>query len=297
MDKPLIQVVLGPTCSGKTSLAISLAGQFHGAVISADSRQVYAGMNIGTAKPPEAFSAHAHDVLSPVSVQDVPHYLFNVASPVDPLSLADWQTMAQQVLAGLTEQGKQVILAGGTMLYIDSVVHNYTIPHVPPNGELRAELESRGAPALYLELMKLDPAAGKFIEPHNTRRIIRALEVIKATGQAFSLLREKRESPYDFELLGLFPGWEALRSNITKRTHDMFTSGLIDEVRALRDKFGDISLLETMVYRQGLQVLGGELDTAQAIVEAVRDQMRYARRQMSWWKGRREITWVQKPKY
>ena len=292
MNKPRALVVLGPTGSGKTSLAIDLAKKHNGEIISADSQQVYAGMNIGTAKPTPAFSDITHSHMTADIVEGVSHYLFNIAKPDTPLSLSDWQSMAKEVLSDIVSRGKTPIIAGGTMLYIDSIVRNYTIPEVAPDPEYREGLEAQDTKTLYALLLEKDAPAQAFIEPHNKRRIIRALEVIKATGKPFSALRETKESPYEFELTGIFPGWEIMQERMQIRTEKMFADRLVEETQKLRDEFGDISLLHTMNYAQALDILNQEKNTAEAILEAVRVQMRYAHKQMSWWKGREEINWV-----
>lgn len=286
-------VILGPTASGKTNYAIELAKQRPSIIISADSRQVYAGMNIGTAKPEEAWAQVPHSPLTPDSVHGIDHYLFNIRTPDTPLTLAEWQTMAQDALALAETQKRHPILVGGTMLYIDSIVHNYTLPQVAPDKGLRAQLEEEPIEDLYSRLMKQDPAARTFIEPGNKRRIIRALEVINSTGKPFSALRRQRPSPYSFALLGIFPGWEELKVRIRERHTNMFKDSLLPEMTELRHEYGaSLPLLSTLNYLQAGKVLDNLLPLPEAIEENIRVNMRYARRQMSWWRGRKEIEWI-----
>src|SRR3989344_8124111 len=179
MKKPKITVIVGPTASGKTDYAIALAKKTGGEIISADSRQIYTGMNIGTAKPQGAFSRQAHDVLQADMVDGIPHFLFNVTSPDKPWTLPQWQAAANRVLEDIIKRGKQPLLVGGALLYVDSIVKNFSIPAVEPDQAFRDILEQEDAPALYGRLMKADPAAVNFIEPHHKQRIIRALEVIE----------------------------------------------------------------------------------------------------------------------
>ncbi|MBI1833453.1 MAG: tRNA (adenosine(37)-N6)-dimethylallyltransferase MiaA, partial [Candidatus Andersenbacteria bacterium] len=173
-EKLHLKVIVGPTAAGKTDYAIQIAQQTNGAVISADSRQLYAGMNSGTAKPQEAWNSNAHDIFTADLVNDIPHYLLNVRTPNNPMTLTEWQEAAFHII----DQSHNPLLVGGTMLYVDSIVFNYSVPNVSPNESLRAELETQSTNDLYAKLLTQDPAAKEFIEPHHKRRIIRALEVI-----------------------------------------------------------------------------------------------------------------------
>ncbi|MEX1112391.1 MAG: tRNA (adenosine(37)-N6)-dimethylallyltransferase MiaA [Candidatus Andersenbacteria bacterium] len=291
--KPEVTIILGPTASGKTNYAIELAKQRPSLIISADSRQVYAGMNIGTAKPEEAWSSEPHSPMTPDSVQGIDHYLFNVRTPDAPLTLAEWQSMAQDALRLALEHDLHPIIVGGTMLYVDSIVHNYTLPQVAPDQTLRAQLEKEPVEDLYSQLIEQDPSAQSFIAPGNKRRIVRALEVIKATGKPFSTLRAQQPSLYSFTLIGLFPGWEELKERIQTRHAAMFANGLIEETEELRNRYTpSVPLLATLNYLQAGKVLDNTLSLPEAVEENIRVNMRYARRQMSWWRGREEIRWI-----
>lgn len=300
-EQPVI-VIVGPTASGKTDYALELARRVNGEVISADSRQVYAGMNIGTAKPPLRGASLAlqqggpaentHDVLTADVVGGIPHFLFNVTSPDKPWTLPQWQAAANRVLEDIIKRGKQPLLVGGTMLYVDSIVKNFSIPAVEPDQAFRDILEQEDAPALYGRLMKADPAAVNFIEPHHKQRIIRALEVIEKTGKPFSASRKRKPSPYEFEMVGLFPGWDVMKERISTRAKLMFDNGLLDETVGLCEKYGkDLPLLQTMNYKQAGAVLDDEATQEDALEETIRVNMKYAKRQMAWWKNRPEIAW------
>lgn len=290
---PRLVAIVGPTASGKTELGIALAQHIDGAVVSADSRQVYAGMNIGTGKPREAWREEAHEVLNADIVSDIPHYLFNIRSPNTPLMLAEWQSAAFTTIDSIIADGKMPLLVGGTMLYIDSVAKNFTIPAVQPNQQLRAHLEREATSFLYHELLAHDSAARAFIEPHHRRRIIRALEVIKATGKTFSQQRDAGPQRYHVITIGLFPNWQELRLRIRVRAENMVAGGLLEETRALIERYSStLSLLSTMNYIQAHKVLNGKISHTQAVEEMVRVNMRYAHRQMSWWRGRENITWL-----
>ena len=291
-DLPRLTVIIGPTASGKTDAAIALAEKQGGAVVSADSRQIYAGMNIGTAKPMEAWTSKVHDVLTPDSVQNINHFLFNISTPDHPLFLAQWQPDAFQVIDEIIAQSKHPILTGGTMLYVDSIVDNYSIPNVAPDYALRGKLARQSTADLYATLLAKDQAAKEFIEPHHAQRIIRALEVIAVSGQAFSATRQRQASRYACEVIGLFPGWDELRKRITFRSKGMVEIGLLEETDFLRKQFGaELPLLKTLNYNQAGRVLDGEISREEAVQLMIQQDMRYAHRQMSWWKRRLDITW------
>ncbi|PIT97986.1 MAG: hypothetical protein COT71_03085 [Candidatus Andersenbacteria bacterium CG10_big_fil_rev_8_21_14_0_10_54_11] len=340
-DKQRILAVIGPTGSGKTAVSVALAKkQANVAVVSADSRQVYAGMDVGTAKSslamksrtnkttPDQSTIHdaqnasrcePHDIFTPNVIEGVPHYLQNIRRPDELLTLAEWQEAAYRVLEYLVELGYKnkefspttpaAILAGGTMLYVDSIVYNYEIPPVPPDAALRAELEARPSAELYAELIQKDPAAAGFIQPKNARRIIRAIEVIAKTGRPFSASRRKREAKYDVQMIGLFPGWEELERRLRGRAEQMLFDGLMEETQRLIDRYGrDFPLLQTINYKQALSALAGKMTEREAVTEMTRVNLRYARRQMSWWfrktpstagprgrSARKEIRWFRDP--
>jgi len=312
-DMDELLVVVGPTASGKTQLGIEAARTLAGAVVSADSRQVYAGMNVGTASPQSSAAGQApqnhataqasqssaagqapHDILVPDAVGGIDHYLLNIRRPDQQLTLADWQAAAFTVIDSIHKQGRAPLLVGGTMLYMDSVVRNYAVPSVAPDSNLRARLAARSADELYRQLVSRDPAASEFVEPHNKRRIIRALEVMEATGEPFSRQRQAQAPRYDVTMIGLFPGWEKLERRIVQRSAAMFEEGLLEETQQLIEQYGvDLPLLATLNYREAVAVLEDRFTRDQTVERMIRADMRYARRQMAWWKGRSEITWFE----
>lgn len=283
----MIPVILGPTASGKTAYAIALAKQIGGAVISADSRQVYAGMNIGTAKPKEAWKSTVHAIEEADIIDGVPHYMLNIATLDTPYSLSDWLTAVHRLIPIIQQQNLVPIIAGGTMLYIDALVDGYSLPNIAPNELLRSELERLPAKELYAKLIAQDPDATAFIEAHNTRRIIRALEVMDATGKKFSELRAKKSSEHEFQITGIFDSYDVLRERITTRAQQMVADGLAEEIKAIQNKFlpagrqVPIPLLQTMNYKENCD-----------IDSMIQSNMRYAHRQMSWWKRRTDISWI-----
>jgi tRNA dimethylallyltransferase len=289
--KPKLIGIVGPTAAGKTALALRLAKQCRGAVVSADSRQVYAGMNIGTATPLHSASGGAqggqapHDALTPDTFDGVDHYLLNIRQPNSELTLAEWQRAARRVMRRIVDEGATPLLTGGSMLYVDSIIRNFAIPAVPAQRELRARLSRRGVKELFDELMRRDPAARAFVEPHNTRRIIRALEVIEVTNRPFSATRQQREPDFKVVTVGIFPGWDELETTIRRRAQAMVKEGLLEERERLVSRFGaDLPLLKTINYAQ--------VPDVEAMTRA---NLRYARRQMSWWRGRDDIAWFSDP--
>ena len=287
---PLI-AILGPTASGKTAYAIQLAKRLNGAIISADSRQVYAGMNIGAAKPPEAFTNTPHTAGTPDIIENVPHYLLNIATIDQPYTLSDWLTDATRALAIITENNQIPIIVGGTMLYIDALLDGYDLPDIEPNPEYRKQLEQQSVELLYQQLERVDPASCDFIEPHNTRRIIRALEVIQATGKKFSELR-KAQPQHASIRIGIFSDWETMKTNIEQRSRDILTQGLVAEATTLRDAYPTSPLLETINYKQALQFADHKLPEEETVASMSQATLRYAHRQMSWWNRRNDIGWI-----
>lgn len=292
MEKNKLITVIGPTASGKTAMGIKLAKELGGMIVSADSRQLYEGMDIGTAKPREIWLGRAHDVLTPDVIDGVRHFGFNIQTPDNQITLAWWQDAAFKMINKIIDAGPTPILVGGTMLYIDSVVKNYDIPDVEPQDELREQLGKQAVEILYKKLLERDPDAKQFIEPHHKQRIIRALEVIEVTNKLFSDQRKVRPLKYDVKMIGLFPGWDDLRERVNLRVREMMDGGLAEETLKLQNKYGaDLPLLKTMNYLQAGKVITGEMTAKEAVEEMARVNMRYARRQMSWWRGRKEIQW------
>ena len=187
--------IVGPTGVGKSRLAIHLAQTFNGEIVSADSRQVYRYMNIGTAKP------------TPHELSIVPHHLIDIVNPDEDFSLAQYHKLASEAVSEIQSRGKLVLLVGGSGQYVWSVVEGWEIPKVPPNPKLRHRLEERatkeGGNGLYQELVTIDPVTAQSISPHNIRRVIRALEVYQSTGVPFSQLKRKEKPPFKTLIIGL----------------------------------------------------------------------------------------------
>lgn len=274
---PLILIV-GPTAVGKTALAIDLAEQLQGEIVSADSRLFYRGMNIGTAKPSLEEQAR------------VPHHLIDIANPDEILSLAVFQQKAREAIEDVHTRNKTPFLVGGTGQYIRAVTEGWSPPEVEPDERLRSELEKlkeeKGIYWLYEKLKFMDIAAAEKIDPRNYRRTIRALEVIMTTGKKFSEQRGQRESPYHLITIGLTRPRPELYERVDQRIETMFASGFLDEVKSLLAKGYSPSLptMSAIGYQECIRVIKGELSEDQAKAEIRRATRVFVRRQANWFK-------------
>lgn len=270
--------IVGPTSIGKSKLALQLAQSFSGEIVSADSRQVYRYLDIGTAKP------------SQQELALVPHHLIDIINPNDDFSLAQYQELAYKAVEGIHKRNKLPLLVGGSGLYIWSVLEGWVIPEVPPNPEFRHSLEERASKAgedgLYQELLSVDPVAAQKIGRHNIRRIIRALEVARSTGIPFSQLQSKKAPPFSTLIIGLTTGRVGLYHRIDLRVDEMVERGLVEEVKKLLDMGYDLSLpaLSGIGYRQIGLFLKGELPLSLAIQRTKFETHRFARHQYAWFR-------------
>ena len=274
--------IVGPTGVGKTALAIELAERLNGEIVSADSRQIYRGMDIGTGKPTSE------------QLAQVRHNLIDRVDPDQSYTLAEYQADAYAAIESIFAQGKQPLLVGGTGLYIRAVTDGLMIPEVPPNPALRAELESRSGADLYAELQQIDPVAALKIDPRNVRRTIRALEVYRETGQRFSELGQVNPPPFAVRRLGLTLPREELYRRVDARVDEMIARGWLDEVRGLAAKYAwHLPALSSLGYPQMGAVLRGELTLADAAREIKHHTHRFIRHQYAWFHpGDARIAWV-----
>ncbi len=277
MQPPLIALV-GPTAVGKTALALDLARRLKGEIVSADSRQIYRAMDIGTARPTPAERAAA------------PHHLIDMVDPAADFSLALYQQQAYTLIADITERGRVPLLVGGTGQYLAAVLAGWQIPNVPPQPELRATLEAEarhaGATTLYERLQQVDPQAAASIGPDNLRRIIRALEVYTVTGQPISAQQTHRPPPYHITTLWLTLPRDRLYARIDARVDRMMQAGLLDEVRALlaAGYSWELPAMSGLGYRQFRPYFAGTA-TLDACVERLKyDTHAFARRQDNWFR-------------
>ena len=277
MPRRVIAIV-GATATGKTALGISLAGQLAGEIVNADSRQVYRGMDIGTAKPTATEQATAR------------HHLLDIVDPDETLTLANYLDAAKAALEDVWARGKQPIVVGGTGQYVWALLEGWRVPRVPPDPELRTRLEQqaaeRGAGSLVDELRAVDPLSADRIDPRNVRRVIRAIEVTRATGRPFSEWQQKDPPGYDIAVLGLRMDRPALHARIDGRVEAMMTAGLIEEVRGLRAAGYDCELpaMSGIGYRQICEHLRGERTLEEAVARIKTETHRLARMQHAWFK-------------
>lgn len=268
-------VLLGPTAVGKTDIALRLARQFNGEIVSADSRLIYRGMDIATAKPTRAEQA------------SVPHHLIDVVEPDQDLTLAEYQKLAYAAIKDIFARGRVPFLVGGTGLYVRAVVEGYNIPRVAPNVTFRAELEQIPAPELYARLQTLDPEIALTILPNNTRRMIRALEVIKATGEKMSELQTRHPPPYPIVQLGLSLPRPQLYARVDARIENMVAQGLVDEVRGLVERGYSFELpsMTSLGYREIGAYVRGETSLEQAITLLKSNTRKFIRHQGNWFRA------------
>lgn len=275
IKKSKLIVLLGPTASGKTDLAIKLAKKFNGEIVSADSRQIYKEMDIGTAKPGKS------------ELKAVPHHLISLVSPKKKFSVAQYQKKAFEVIDKILSKGKLPILTGGGAFYIYAVVEGWQFPQMKKDLKLRRQLEKKSAKELYGLLRKVDPARAKTIEKENKRRLIRAIEIAETLGKVPQL---KKQPKYDCLLLGLKPANnEILRKKINQRVDQMLKQGLEKEVKKLVKKYGKTSVLkETIGYAEWLPQ-----ESKAVIIEQIKTHTyQFSRRQMTWFKRDKKISWV-----
>ena len=285
--RPSLIAVVGPTAVGKTALAIQLAQRFDGEIINADSRQVYLGMDIGTAKPTIAEQRAAR------------HHLIDIRSPDEPLSLGEYLPLARQSIGDITNRGKLPILCGGTGQYVWALLEGWQVPQVPPDRAYRAELERRaegeGTATLWRELNALDPNRAESIGPHNTRRIIRALEILGATGEKIAATVRNAEPPYQILIIGLTADRSVLYNRIDARFDSMMSAGLLEEARRLQGEGYTLGEgpLSGVGYSQLGAYLRGEISLAEAIDRAKTQTHRLVRRQYTWFKtSDARIVWL-----
>lgn len=286
-------VIVGPTGTGKTSQALKLAKKYHGEIINADSRQVYAGLDIATGKEvKELFRGKAVKKKGYWIVNDIPIHLYDIIAPDQPFSLVDYQQRAYRAIAEVVKKGKLPILVGGSGLYIQAVVDGLKVPKAPPNLELRKKLSSQKVEALYRELLKIDPLSAQKIDGQNPRRIIRALEVFYQTGESIEALKEKFTPHFDLLMVGLTASREMLYQKSDRRVEEWFKLGLVREVEELMKKYpSDLPSLSALGYQQTRFYLEKKLTLEEATQRIKFALHNYIRKQLSWFKRDGRIFW------
>jgi len=310
MKKSKILVIVGPTASGKTALAIKFAKRLNGEIVSADSRQVYRGMDIGTAKPPISHAPKGTSVKSSAPKKrsgsgavkyayGIPHHLIDIKNPDEDYTVAEYKRDAIKAIRGILRRKKLPILVGGTGLYVKAVVENLDIPKVIANEKLRRRMEkevrSKGLEYLFKKLVALDPEAAYIVDPKNPRRVVRALEVTLATGKPFTAQRTKGAPLFDAKVIGMKVLPATLRRRIEKRVDEMMRDGLVKEVRALYKKYGKVKALDAIGYREIVDFLDGKIPLDEAVRQIKINTWHYARRQMTWFRKDKGIRWIAKP--
>ena len=321
MKKKII-VIVGPTASGKSEFAVRLAKKLKGEIISADSRQVYRGLDIGTGKvagkwktlkgfihPPYRIPRDLaagmkgnfkslprgpipHDKVGGFIYQGVPHHCIDFVSPKKTFTVAEYKKCAEQALDNIIVRKLMPIVVGGTGFWIDTLVYNLNLPAVRPNHKLRKKLEKKSAGELLKILQKSDPERARTIEQKNPRRLIRAIEIAQVLGKIPKLA--KKNSPYNITWIGLNPPIKILSEHIKKRTAQMLRRGLAAETKKLlRQGISKKRLHELgFEYRATLKFIEKKITQRELYEKLVGDTLAYARRQMTWWKNNPHIQWI-----
>jgi len=276
---PLVVVLLGPTASGKTALALELAERFELEILNIDSRQLYREMNVGTAKPTAEQRAR------------VPHHLLDLRRPDQPITLREFQDVALIAVNRSLEQRGVAFLVGGSGLYLKALTAGLQPPSVPPQPDLRDQLASLGQQTCHQLLMDADPKAGKRIAAADAVRTQRALEVLYATGRPMSAQTSACPPPWRVLELGLNP--TDLRQRIHQRSEELYELGLIEETKQLKLRYGaDLPMLQTIGYGEALQVLAGEIDQTSAIAQTTKRTQQFAKRQRTWFRRQHQPHWL-----
>jgi len=276
-----VVVIVGPTASGKSTLGVRLAKKFKGEIISADSRQAYKGMDIGSGK------------IRQKEMMGIPHHLLDVANPKRRFTVAQYQKLALKAIRQIHTRRSLPLLVGGSPFYIYAVINGIVIPKVKPDAKLRAELEKMSREQLYMRLQKLDPQRAQTIEKRNKRRLIRALEIVIITGKPVPKLRKKK-LPFEVIMIGIRKSSAELKKLIHNRLQRRLKEGMINEVRTLRRSGVSWKRLEEfgLEYKFVAQYLEGKISKQEMIDSLEREILQFARRQMTWFKKDERIHWI-----
>ena len=281
MSKQKIIAITGPSSSGKTALAVELAKELNGEIISVDSRQIYKGLDIGSAKPT---IDERHGIV---------HHMMDIIEVTEPFTVADFCDEANKIIEDIISREKVPILAGGTGLYFRTLLQDFDLPRVAPNEKLREELNEKSCEELYNMLLEKDYDIAQKIHFNNKVKIVRALEVCISLGIPMSKAQKKKESPYDVLWIGLnTQDREFLYERINKRVDIMLSQGLEKEAKDLFEKYGENNiLLNTIGYQEFFPYFKGETDFSSAIELLKQNTRRYAKRQISWFNANKDINW------
>ncbi len=280
--KPIIIVIVGPTATGKSDLAVTIAKKIDGEIISADSRQVYKGLDIGSGK------------ITTKEMKGIPHHLLDVVSPTRTFTASQFKTKAEKAINKILKNKKIPIIVGGTGFYIQTITDNIDLPSVKPDKKLRSKLQKKSAEELVAILKSKDPQRLKTIDQKNKVRLIRAIELSEILGYTPKLTKNK--SPYSFIKIGLNPGKEEVYEKIKTRLRRRLNQGLIKEVKNLRSQLTDRRLRDLgLEYRFINLYLKKELDREMMVKKLETAINQYAKRQTTWFKKDKEISWFKDP--
>lgn len=284
---PLAILILGPTGSGKTALSLALGERFGGEIISCDSVAVYRGMDLGSAKP------------SAEEQRRLPHHLIDVANPDQPFTAGEYSRQARAALRQIAKRDHVPIVTGGTGLYLHALIDGL---HLAPirQEQTRAALtrghEKHGPGWLHNMLTELDPESAKRIHANDTPKLIRALEILYATGKPLSIVFAVPKDPLTgFRLLRIWlnPPRQALYDRLNRRAAAMFNAGLVEETRGLLERYGRVKALDALGYRQAMAVIDGAASTEEAVAQAQQGHRNYAKRQLTWFRREPDVHWIE----
>lgn len=281
-----IIVIVGPTAIGKTALSIELAKSINAEIISGDAMQVYKGLDIGTGK------------ITPEEMENIPHYMLNIKEPDESFSVAEYKAYVQSYIEQISNLGKIPIIVGGSGLYIQAILYDYSFDQNKRNEEITKQLEEQldkyGIGTLYDRLKQVDPRQAESIHPNNYRRVIRALEIYEATGKTMSEIHDeqKKSALYNHYIIGLEMDRKRLYDRINDRVDKMLKDGLIEEVRTLYEQgFEYTQAMKAIGYKELIPYLKGETDLESAVELLKRNTRRYAKRQFTWFKNKLDVHW------
>ena len=288
MKKPKVIVICGPTASGKTALSIELAKQINAEIVSCDSMQIYKEMDIGTAKPTKE------------EMQGIKHYLIDCVEPTMRYSVAEYKKDAEKAIEEIIKKGKTPIIVGGTGLYVDSLIYSIEYPKIEFDQEYRNELEQianeKGLEVLYEMAKKIDPKAIEKISQNDKKRIMRILEIYKATGKTKTeqeIESRRNESKYEYKVFAIDMPREILYERINKRVDIMIEQGLIKEVEELIKKYNTFpTAMQGLGYKEVVEYLEGKISKEEMIEKIKMETRRYAKRQLTWFRKNKQTIWL-----
>lgn len=288
LKRKKVVVICGPTASGKTALSIELAKKIDGEIVSCDSMQIYKDMNIGTAKPTKK------------EMGGIKHYLLDYVSPTQRYSVADYKADAKKAIKEIFDKGKVPIVVGGTGLYVDSLIYEIEYPNIEFDEEYRTKLEKEvrenGLNELYLKAKEIDPIAIEKISCNDKKRILRILEIFKATGKTKTEVEQesrKNEPEYDYKVYALLWDRNKLYNRINSRVDIMMKQGLIDEVKNILNKYDTFpTAMQGLGYKEVVQYLNGECTKEEMVEKIKKETRRYAKRQMTWFRKNKQTIWL-----